>query len=358
MPKSMKLVFGIGTGRCGTQALTSFLNLQKINARHESLLMPWNFDSLKLTELINSMLKDATSDYPIVAEVNFSLLNYVEAIMQQPFTVKVFCLQRDRTETIRSWLNNQKNYNFWSDDNHSSFSSGLYLKNDKLSKSFPKYGGRVAEIGVPLYADDGRVAEIGVPLYAHGLEKEEAIAAYYDDYYTMAQKLEAKFPDSFRIFDMKSLLNEENEQIKFLDFLEISQENRFTHVFKNKIDDKAKDEDIVAILENLDSVKAFPVSTLAGFDAEAVKFLTYYNLLKILLDKDDEAILSLLKKQKAELISVFTDLKSNLKLDASLIKLSRRFIAEINLDAALYNYFSDTAEFLKKEFRKKIFDAR
>jgi len=320
----LKLIFGIGTGRCGTQALATFLNLQKINALHERLLMPWDFDLSKLTELTDIMLKDSTSDYPIVAEVNFSLLNYVRTLMQKPFTVKVFCLKRDRDETIKSWLNNQKNYNLWSNENHLSFSSGLYLKNDALGKSFPKYD----------------------------LDKKEAIAAYYDDYYREAYALENEFPDRFRIFDMKSVLSEESVQVLLLDFLEIAEENRFIHIFKNKIDDKPKDEDVGILFENLDLLKPLDSELLQDFSPETVKFLTHYNLLKIILDKDDAAMLTFLSYRQDLLLDLAF---SQLSIDFNnLDTLSKAFIAKINLDSSLYNYFPDTVQVLKKQAKKNF----
>ena len=79
---SPMVVLGIGTGRCGTQGLMTFLNLQKINTLHESVLLPWVFDPASLNSLLAKLSKTSTIDYPNVGEVNFSLLNYVEPLLK------------------------------------------------------------------------------------------------------------------------------------------------------------------------------------------------------------------------------------------------------------------------------------
>ena len=76
------IVLGIGTGRCGTQSLMTFLNLQKINTFHESVLLPWVFDSVSLNFLLTKLTKVSTVDYPDVGDVNFSLLNYIEPLLK------------------------------------------------------------------------------------------------------------------------------------------------------------------------------------------------------------------------------------------------------------------------------------
>jgi hypothetical protein len=264
------IVLGIGTGRCGTQALMTFLNLQKINTLHESILLPWFFDSASLNSLLVKLNKESTVDYPDVGDVNFSLLNYIEPLLNSVSSdiaesglepkcfylpendIRVVCLRRDKAETIKSWMNNQKNFNFWSSADHQCFTHGLYLKNDILGASFPKYD----------------------------LEKEAALACFWDDYYMKAAQLELAYPDLFKIFDMPELFSDTSVQKTLLDFLGTPVDKRFSGIFNNKIDNKAKDTnldlvlDFIADLHSEEILKpvfngfnglSFPIFILASF---------------------------------------------------------------------------------------------
>ncbi len=342
---SPMIVFGIGTGRCGTQALMTFLNLQKINTLHESVLLPWGFDSVSLNSLLAKLGKTSTIDYPNVGEVNFSLLNYIEPLLKSinaenveigseqeyPFTantaVRVICLRRDKAETVKSWMNNHKNFNFWSGADHACFSQGLYLKNDILGNSCHKYD----------------------------LVKEAALACFWDDYYLKAAQLELIYPEAFKIFDMSELFSDTANQKILLDFLKIPVANRFSSVLNHKIDKKAKDV-------NLDSVLDFIAELLSEEVLEAIfkdfkghspiKLLVFfYNLLKIAMDKTDEEMLTLINSSE-RLLNYLLEMSLIFKNDTETINaflaLNRAFISFSNEKSIRYNYFPKAIENLKR----------
>jgi len=349
------IVLGVGTGRCGTQALMTFLNLQKINTLHESVLLPWVFDLVSLNSLLAKLSKTSTVDYPDLGEVNFSLLNYVEPLLKEVMKneifhhglsgeevkaplpelgglfpantdIRVVCLRRDKAETVNSWMNNHKNFNFWSSTDHECFAQGLYLKNDILGNSFPKYD----------------------------LGKEAALACFWDDYYLKASQLELVYPENFKIFDMPELFSDISVQKILLDFLEIPLGRRFTAVLNHKIDNKAKDT-------NLDSVLDFTAELLSEEALEAIfdgfngdiplKFLVFYNLLKIAIDKTDEEMLALIKSSE-RLLTYLLEMSSIFNNDAETINtflaLNKAFISFSNEKSIRYNYFPKAIENLKR----------
>jgi hypothetical protein len=338
------IVLGIGTGRCGTQALMTFLNLQKINTLHESVLLPWDFDLVSLNSLLAKLTKESTVDYPDVGDVNFSLLNYIEPLLKSVYgenaesgleskyfclaenDIRVVCLRRDKAETVKSWMNNHKNFNFWSSADHECFSQGLYLKNDILGNSFPKYD----------------------------LGKEAALARFWDDYYLKAAQLELVYPEAFKIFDMSQLFSDTANQKILLDFLKIPVVNRFSSVLNHKIDKKAKDA-------NLDSVLDFIAELLSEEVLEAVfkdfkghfpiKLLVFYNLLKIAMDKTDEQMLPLINSSE-RLLNYLPEMSLIFNNDAETINtffaLNKAFISFSNEKSIRYNYFPKAIENLKR----------
>jgi hypothetical protein len=338
------IVLGIGTGRCGTQALMTFLNLQKVNTLHESVLLPWVFDSQSLNSLLTKLGKTSTIDYPNVGEVNFSLLNYIEPLLKSisaenvdigseqeylftaNIAVRVVCLRRDKAETIKSWMNNHKNFNFWSSVEHECFAQGLYLKNDILGNSFPKYD----------------------------LGKEAALACFWDDYYLKAAQLELIYPDSFKIFDMPELFSDTSVQKVLLDFLEIPLGKRFSSVFNNKIDKKAKDTSLDLVLDFI--AELIPEEILkpifGDFNGEfSLEIFVFYNLLKISMDKTDEEMLTLINSSE-RLLSYLPEMSLIFKNDAETINtflaLNRAFISFSNEKSIRYNYFPKAIENLKR----------
>jgi hypothetical protein len=337
-------VLGIGTGRCGTQALMTFLNLQKINTLHESILLPWDFDSVSLNSLLAKLAKESTVDYPDVGDVNFSLLNCIKPLLKSVCgesvesgleskyfylaenDIRVVCLRRDKAETVKSWMNNHKNFNFWSSADHACFSQGLYLKNDILGNSFPKYD----------------------------LGKEAALACFWDDYYLKATQLELVYPEAFKIFDMSQLFSDTATQKILLDFLKIPVVNRFSSILNHKIDKKAKYANLDLVLDFIAELLAEEVlePVFKDFNGDiSLRMFVFYNLLKIAMDKTDVEMLSLINSSE-RLLNYLPEMSLIFNSDAETIStflaLNKAFISFSNEKSIRYNYFPKAIENLKR----------
>ena len=338
------IVLGIGTGRCGTQSLMTFLNLQKVNTFHESILLPWAFDPVSLNSLLVKLSKTSTIDYPNVGEVNFSLLNYIEPLLksikienielgseQKYFfptntAVRVVCLRRDKAETIKSWMNNHKNFNFWSSADHECFTQGLYLKNDLLGNSFPKYD----------------------------LGKEAALTRFWDDYYLKATQLELIYPDFFKIFDMSEFFSDTSVQKILLDFLGIPVNKRFSDIFNNKIDKKAKDTSLDSVLDFIAELFSEEIlkPVFKDFNVDfSFEIFVFYNLLKIAMDKTDEEMLLLINSSE-RLLNYLPEMSlifnNDTKIISTFLALNKAFISFSNEKSIRYNYFPKAIENLKR----------
>lgn len=158
-----KLILGLGTGRCGTLCLSDFLKQQPCMAlcTHEHLKLKW-YESSSLID-INAFDRYAAFSNSIVADVGSFLLPYVDRISEFFKETKIIVLQRDKEETIQSWMawTNIK-HNYWVPH-----TKGIW-ENDPWDPMFPKFD-------------------------LEDQPKEIAIAAYYDFYYEECNKLKDKF---------------------------------------------------------------------------------------------------------------------------------------------------------------------
>ncbi len=304
-------VLGIGTGRCGTQTLSTFLGLQKINTRHESLLMPWEFNQQQADALIKHLKDAVTIDYPDVAEVNFSLLNYSEYLLKHLSPLRIIVLKRLKKDTIRSWMKNQPYVNMWTDENHESFKRGDYLKHSELSNSFPKYD----------------------------LGKEEALASFWDDYYQQAELLAAKYPDSIKLFDMYDLFSSEEEQEQLLSFTGVDKAKQFTRAITKKIDEKAivQIKDSIKILKDLFEKESLDLSDFKAEFYSSPRQLLKFLVLGVSVNTRIEKMPDLILENQEICKDFFGDLKF---LDSfkNFIENLRILIAFLNEDQASYSY--------------------
>ena len=95
-------VFGTCTPRSGSQSLAGFLNHQiEINSRHESFALKWNKDKKSLDSLKSSLAKlKLNSEKNIYAEVNFSLIPYLEDLYKEFPDSKFIFLKEKETLLI------------------------------------------------------------------------------------------------------------------------------------------------------------------------------------------------------------------------------------------------------------------
>ena len=193
------IVFGLGTGRCGTLSLSKLLNSQinTIITHEQTPLLTWDMQDITI-DILNKRIKTYLETPNInKGDVSSAYLNYVKHIYGMlGDEVRFICLERDREENIKSWQRKTK-YNYWS----------KYAKQDKKwSKIFPKY------------KEKNRRAAIGM---------------YWDDYKNKSDLLEKSIP-VFRKFKTEDL-NKQEKIIEILDFCQINLKNiSIIHINQSK----------------------------------------------------------------------------------------------------------------------------
>ena len=186
-----QMIFGMGSGRCGTASLTVLLNKQpRVCATHEGQFLPWEHD---LVAFYQGLLKEIMmAKKPIVAPVAFYWINYLAEIFRDVRDPKVICLKRRREEVVKSFAGMYQGQNFWSDPEGDKF-TGIDPKISPLGEMFPKYN----------------------------LPKEEAIGIYWDTYYAIAEMWVQRFPERMIIVDSCLMFSDEKYQKAALKFIGI-----------------------------------------------------------------------------------------------------------------------------------------
>lgn len=175
-----QLVIGLGTGRCGTDSLAYFLDLQEgANVSHELFKhkLRWQGGEKQIDKLLQWM--KLQTDQTLVGDVAFAYLPYVGYILSRWPTAKFICLQRDRTETIESFIKKTPGRNHWVQHD------GAQWQADRWDGCFPHYAAP---------------------------SKPEALGRYWDEYYATAAELQAAYPAAFRIFPTTALNQREGQQ--------------------------------------------------------------------------------------------------------------------------------------------------
>lgn len=176
-----KVIFGLGTGRCGTVTLANLLNNQPgINARHESLfgLASWRFNEHYLKLLIDQVESG-------VNDIAFYNLPYVYNLSKYFLSAKFVCLKRSKDQTVNSYMIKTDGRNHWTSGKGEWNADGIW---DKCYPTYP-------------------------------FDKKTSIALYWEEYYYIANRLERLMPDRFRVFDMYYVLNTESGQRTLFEFL-------------------------------------------------------------------------------------------------------------------------------------------
>lgn len=187
-----QLIFGLGTGRCGTYSLAKLLDSQE-NSRcyHELLFCKWKGDEERIDATLSSLLSYPTD---ITGDVGFYYLNYIPYIKRKEPTSKFIVLQRDKEGVVESWDNHSGHNNHW--DGHDPY--------------FPSYD----------------------------LPKREAIAKYWIDYYKKVKELILEYPMSVRIWQMKDVLNDSEVQSDMLSFVGIPKDKQVIKQVKLNVKQK------------------------------------------------------------------------------------------------------------------------
>lgn len=140
----------------------------------------------------------------LLGDIAYYYLNYVDAILEQVPQARFVCIKRDREQTVASWLKKSQirrwrslwvadrfkalvtRTPFYTEYNHWQSHDGSIWKEDPVWDScFPKIESN---------------------------SKEAAIREYWERYYEEATKLEARLPESFKIFDIADLSSAEGQK--------------------------------------------------------------------------------------------------------------------------------------------------
>lgn len=171
------LVFGVGSGRCGTTSLRLFLDLQRdVSVTHELNFegirqpMPWQVDRALARQQLDLLLQKPAT---IRGDIGFYWLPYVNWLLEEHPDSRFICLQRNKADTVSSYLRRAGDRNHWLQHD------GTRWELDEVwDKAFPKY-----------------VIE----------DRQEAVAKYWDDYYAVAGRLQRDHARLFRIFPVEAL---------------------------------------------------------------------------------------------------------------------------------------------------------
>ncbi len=196
-----RMVFGLGAPRSGTFSLFRLLQAQNNTyAFHEGGFLPWVPDLTEMWRLIYRFQGTALNkkyNTRIIAPVSFFWITYISELMGMLVNPRFICLKRDRAEFVESAYNHFSKINNWT------YPDSKYWEKDEVDDEFtdlfPKYD----------------------------FPKREAMAEYYDDYYSRAEFWQGNNPDVFKIFPIDAL-NSESGVRSILDFAEIS--NPVIHV--------------------------------------------------------------------------------------------------------------------------------
>jgi hypothetical protein len=186
-----RLVLGAGTGRSGSTSLTALLKGQEssyITHEHPPRL-PWDHASPRLDfhmrrfDLLLSM-------YSYVGDVSHWWLPHFEALQMKFNDAKAVVIKRDIHSTVSSFLSIKGGeragaINHWINHN------GDYWRKNPWDECYPKYESETLR---------------------------DALYLYWEEYYSIANRLEKQFPNNLKIFALDNL-SSRNGQIEIFHFL-------------------------------------------------------------------------------------------------------------------------------------------
>ncbi|MGH8282653.1 MAG: sulfotransferase [Gammaproteobacteria bacterium] len=189
-----QLIIGCGTGRCGTVSLVKILNSQAgISVLHEGVtsdrrfhhLVPWYEGETQLWSWLTE-LEALTNNAKWYGDVGPYFLPYLPKLFKRYPASRAICLERNRKEVIRSYLQKTEGRNHWY-----RYKGVGWAEDPEWDHAFPDY------------------AEP---------DKSKALGLYWDQYHCTASEYCALYPDNFILLPMTAL-NETNGRLKILKFI-------------------------------------------------------------------------------------------------------------------------------------------
>ena len=192
-----RVIIGLGTGRCGTQSLSTILSNQRdCIVTHEKIRPPvWGYKFEELRDYLNTL---PISN--VIGDVSFYNLPHSKELLHTYPGVKFIVLKRSRSEVVESYMKkttfNGVNRNHWQIHDGSEYSKCIW------DLAYPKFDAK---------------------------DKESALQAYWDYYYEECEKI----PEEKRYSIDVSDLNSQDNCIKMLKWCGIESPT-YKHVHINK----------------------------------------------------------------------------------------------------------------------------
>ncbi|WP_306752265.1 hypothetical protein [Paracoccus actinidiae] len=216
------IVFGLGSGRCGTLSLGNLLNGQPETVCFHELnpsAMAWSGAEATIGSLIRDFIAilgggelDITADLVVpnrnaplqrarslpkisaIGDIGSYYLPYVPFMIGRWPGLRFPCLRRNRAEVIASFAMKLAQPASAVPRNHWSSQKDKRWRRDAIwDRCFPTFEGMLEE------------------------ELEAHIASYYDLYYEKAEHFAAQYPNNLHIFDIEDL-NSSEARNRLLDF--------------------------------------------------------------------------------------------------------------------------------------------
>lgn len=227
----MRIIIGLGTGRCGTQSLAKLIN-EQANAVcfHEINPACMTWDSTpgtvrtmvrEFTDVMAGGPREVTIDLSsphrddpmqrlhslprveVMGDIAMYYLPYVPLMAQMGVDIRFVCIKRDREATIRSFVRKMHTVDWRT-------APGTSLLRDLLRQSEPRqYRNHFVSHDGTRWLPDPKWDKLFPKFDAASLE--EALGLYWDHYYAEAEALKARFPGMVDIFPMEALNSEEGQ---------------------------------------------------------------------------------------------------------------------------------------------------
>ena len=215
--RGVRLVIGLGTGRCGTVTLSHLLRRQpgcRATFSHEQHpVLPWSPPSAAEAEQVvakrvklllgrvrgyNLGKEAGASVTPLVGDVGSSYLPHAEAIMALEPGVKFVVLQRKRAEVVASFMTKDKGIDLWS-----------ACVDTRQWTNFTRYW---AAAHPKLPCPPGQ-----------GPNQERSLGMYWDLYSETVEQLQAQYPDRVRVWPSPQVFHDVQLQREMLAWLGVAQ---------------------------------------------------------------------------------------------------------------------------------------
>jgi len=110
--RKKRIIFGLGSGRCGTSSLAYLLNAQEgALVSHElSPILPWDFDQNGI-QFRWDQLNHQAGTYPVVGDVGIYYIPYVSflisslnTLLSESHVFKFIILKREKEAVVESYV--------------------------------------------------------------------------------------------------------------------------------------------------------------------------------------------------------------------------------------------------------------